>query len=129
MESSEENRLQVWTEAAAWALCRQQGPAAQRLLLMTMDAATQAGWLQLADVARDRLVTLNPKHQVATFPTAADALRDDDISTLVRSVGRQIRFEEAERMVTSRPADDRLTLDPDSPAEPQLVKLLDKRDE
>ena len=125
MPTSSDYRLAIWTEATAWALARNQLPAAQRLLVLTFDAAMQSGDIDVADVARQRLAALNPQHNLAQYDSSTNAMKSEEFQRFLKTVQRQLPFEEAERMVTSRPTDDRLEPNDRLPLGPQMVEWLE----
>lgn len=126
MLSVSEHRLAIWAEATAWALKRRQHSAAQRLLVLLIDAAAREGCLSVAEFARDRLLEVNGRHHVSRYDSALSAMKNEEFSQFLSSVRRQISFEEAEQMVCARPADDRRTVDERQPIEPQLISWLNE---
>ena len=124
MPFDREHRLAVFAEAAAAAVQRKQTPTAVRLLAITMAEAVEAGCSEAADVARERLLELSPRHMLGRAETAADAVRDDEISQFLSTVRREYPYEEAELWVASRPADDRRPLDPSRPVCQQVTEWL-----
>lgn len=128
MLSPSDRRLITWIEAAAWSLTRRQLPAAQRLLVIAIDTAVRAGYPELAENLQTRLLQLNANHHLARYASLTDAFESEDFQKFVSSVKRQISFEEAERLLDARPADDRLLVDDWHPIGPQLAQWLDSTD-
>ena len=107
MPADRDRRLLVFAESAAAAVTRGQTPAAVRLLAIAMAEATEAGCPAAAEAARAKLLAVSPRHLVGRAASAAEAMRDAEISEFLSSVRRQLPFEEAELWADSRPADDR----------------------
>lgn len=70
-----------------------------RFLLLAAVEACQAGWLDVAEACRIRIVTANPSHQLQGHRTIADALRDPDFQHLAAKWSRYCPFEQAEHLL------------------------------
>ncbi|MBS0204654.1 MAG: hypothetical protein JSS49_17250 [Planctomycetes bacterium] len=78
---------------------KHQAQARDRFLLLAGAEACQAGWLDVADCCRARIIAANPAHQVHHHATMADALRDPDFQKLVTKWARYCPFEQAEHLL------------------------------
>ena len=111
-----DERLAMWIELALDAEQHRQTTATTRLLLIATEAAAVAGRLVVAEELRDLILAHAPHHLVGKSPTAAAALRQDDVQSLLRQAHREVPIERAERWldrlltrrlpkdVTTRPA-------------------------
>lgn len=78
---------------------KHQLPARDRFLLLAGIEACHAGWLEVANDCRDRIVAANPGHQLRQHATMADALRDADFRQLATRWQRYCPFEQAEHLL------------------------------
>ena len=78
---------------------KQQTLVRDRFLLLAGVEACRAGWLEVAERCREKLVESNPAHQLNHHATLADALRDADFQQLVAKWERYCPFEQAEHML------------------------------
>lgn len=78
---------------------KHQAQARDRFLLLAGVEACQAGWLDVADCCRAKIVAANPAHQLQRHATMADALRDAEFQQLATKWGRYCPFEQAEHML------------------------------
>lgn len=78
---------------------KQQAQVRDRFLLLAAVEACQAGWLDVAEACRGRIVAANPGHQLQGHLTMADALRDPDFQRLAAKWGRYCPFEQAEHLL------------------------------
>ena len=78
---------------------KQQTLVRDRFLLLAGAEACRAGWLEVAERCREKLVASNPAHQLNHHATMADALRDADFQQLVAKWERYCPFEQAEHML------------------------------
>jgi len=78
---------------------KQQIPARDRFLLLAGVAACNAGWLDVANCCRDRILAANPAHQLHRHASMADALRDPDFRLLVSKWERYCPYEQAEHLL------------------------------
>lgn len=77
---------------------KKQPQVRDRFLLLGSVQACRAGWPEVADRCRQRLIESNKAHQAAQFATMADALRNEDFQQLVAHWERYCPFEKAEAM-------------------------------
>jgi hypothetical protein len=70
-----------------------------KLLVLAAAAACRAGWLEVGERCRQLVLEHNPAHLIGTFPTAADAVRSPDFSTLLNQLERMCGYERAEFLV------------------------------
>lgn len=78
---------------------KHQAQARDRFLLLAGLEACHAGWLEVADCCRAKIVAANPAHQLQRHATMADALRDAEFQQLATKWGRYCPFEQAEHML------------------------------
>jgi len=78
---------------------KQQTLVRDRFLLLAGVEACRAGWLDVADRCREKLVASNPAHQINQHATMAVGLRDTDFQQLVARWERYCPFEQAEHML------------------------------
>ncbi len=99
-----------------------------RFLLLAGVEACRAGWLEVAERCRQKLITSNPVHQLSRHATMADALRDADFQQLVAKWERYCPFEQAEHMLLQLGR----TPDADQPDVPRgelMMQLLELKSE
>ena len=106
-----ETAMQVYVQLAAESHRKKQPLVRDRFLLLGGVEACRAGWLDVADLCREKIAASNPAHQVGHFPTMADALRDEDFQNVVAHWERWCPFEKAEAMLRklklpAKPAND-----------------------
>ena len=78
---------------------KQQTMVRDRFLLLAGAEACRAGWLEVAERCREKLVASNPAHQLNQHATMADALRDADFQQLAAKWERYCPFEQAEHLL------------------------------
>lgn len=93
-----ETAMQVYIQLAAFSNRMKQPLVRDRMLLLGGVEACMAGWLEVAEICRQKIVATNPAHQLKKFASMADALRDDDFQNLVARWQRYCPFEKAEAM-------------------------------
>lgn len=71
-----------------------------RFLLLAAVEACRAGWLDVAERCREKLVAANPAHQLHRHASMADALRHEEFQRLVLKWERYCPFEQAEYLLT-----------------------------
>ena len=94
-----EAAMQVYVQLAALSDQKKQYPVRDRFLLLAAVEACRAGWPEVAETCREKLVASNPAHQVSRHATMADALRDEEFQQLVLHWERYCPFEKAEAML------------------------------
>jgi len=107
---------------------KNQAPARDRFLLLAGIEACHAGWLDVANECRARIIAANPAHQLHLHATMADALRDADFQKLAAKWERYCPFEQAEHLLTQlgrSPEGD----EPDTPRGERMLQLLTSLDE
>ena len=118
-----EAAMRVYIQLAVISDQKKQQPVRDRFLLLAGAEACRAGYLEVADRCRQKLVTSNPAHLAHKFPTMADALRDIDFQQLCLHWERYCPFEKAEAMLQQ------LNLPPyeagDQTVSDQMLALLD----
>jgi hypothetical protein len=70
-----------------------------RFLLLAGVEACRAGWLDVAERCRQKVVASNPVHQLSHHATMPDALRDADFQQLIVRWERYCPYEQAEHML------------------------------
>ena len=78
---------------------KQLGPR-DKFLLLTGNAACQAGWPAVADRCRELVLANNRAHLIGRFDTYADALRDSDFGTFLKQLSRFCSYEKAEHLLS-----------------------------
>jgi len=78
---------------------RHQVPARDRFLFLGGIEACRAGWLDVAEVCRQKIAQSNPAHQLNQFASFPDALRDSDFQLLATRWERYCPFEQAEHLL------------------------------
>lgn len=78
---------------------KQQALHRDRFYLLAGVAACRAGWLEVAEVCRVKLLATSPAHQLKKFASLPDALRDPDFQLLVSKWERHCPFEQAEHLL------------------------------
>src|SRR5205085_9914762 len=89
----------VYVQLAAISDQKKQRQVRDRFLLLAGVAACRAGWLEVANCCRKKLVESNHAHLANRHATLADALRDHDFQQLVTHWERYCPFEKAEAML------------------------------
>lgn len=100
---------------------KSQGQARDRFLLLAAVEACKAGWLEVAEVCRARIVAANPAHQLNHHASMSDAMRDADFQRLAAKWERYCPFEQAEHLLNQ------LGLSPegDQPETPRGVRMIE----
>ena len=120
--------MSAYVQLAVISSRKQQTPARDRFLLLAGVEACQAGWLEVANRCRERIVAANPGHQLGHHATMADALRDSDFQHLAARWQRYCPFEQAEHLLMQlgrSPAGDQLEI----PRGERMLQLLDGMDD
>src|SRR5262245_6552658 len=78
---------------------RRQPWVQDRLLLMAAVIAAQIELAPIASVCRERILSHNPGHLVARWPTISRALAEEDFQTLINQLSTRYNPEQVERMV------------------------------
>ena len=117
-----ETAMQVYVQLAVISDQKQQPQVRDRFLLLAGAEACRAGWPDVAACCRQRLLLVNPSHQLKRHSTMADALRNEDFQQLVAHWERYCPFEKAEALLRQ------LNLPPAEPTEEsvgdQMLKML-----
>ena len=118
-----EAAMQVYVKLAVIAEQKHQSQVGDRFLLLAAAEACRAGWPDVAERCRLRLIERNPSHQANHYPTIAEGLRDQEFQQLVARWERYCPFEKAEAML--RQLDSLPIEDPTSSVGDQMLKLLE----
>lgn len=70
-----------------------------RFLMLTGQAACNAGWADVSRRCRERVLEINPHHMLAKYDSLEDALRDEDFQVLLSRLDRFCTFEMAETLL------------------------------
>jgi hypothetical protein len=70
-----------------------------KLLVLAAAAACRAGWLDVAERCRQRVLENNPSHLLGSYATIAEALRNDDFAPFLKQLDRLCGYERAEFLV------------------------------
>lgn len=95
------------TEAALWAFLqlayvshqKQQFIGRDKFLIMAGVAACNAGWPDLAEECRIRVLENNASHMIGKFESFVTAMRDDDFLKFAQQLDRFCTFEKAEHLL------------------------------
>jgi hypothetical protein len=117
-----EAAMQIYVKLAVISEQMHQSQVCDRFLLLAAVEACRAGWLDVSDRCRQRLIARNPSHQANHHSTIADGLRDKDFQHLVARWERYCPFEKAEAML--RQLDFPAVEDTESSVGNQMLKLL-----
>ncbi|HEV8002371.1 MAG TPA: hypothetical protein VGP63_20950 [Planctomycetaceae bacterium] len=71
-----------------------------KLLVLAAAAACRAGWIDVGERCRQLVLEHNPAHLIGTFPTVADAVRNDNFTPLLNQLERMCGYERAEFLVS-----------------------------
>lgn len=77
---------------------KQQLPGRDRFLILAMQQAAEQGYLKIAETCRAKILQNNPRHLVAHYSSAAEALRDPDFQFFVKQQTRNCSSERAEQL-------------------------------
>lgn len=94
-----ETAMCAYVQLAVLSARKQQAQVRDRFLLLAAVEACHAGWLDVAEQCRVRIVAANPAHQLQGHATMADALRDADFRQLAAKWARYCPFEQAEHLL------------------------------
>ena len=94
-----EAAMRVYVQLAVISDQKHQPQVRDRFLLLAGVEACRAGWLEVADRCREKLLASNPAHQAHRHVTLADALRDHEFQQLVIHWERYCPFEKAEALL------------------------------
>jgi hypothetical protein len=73
-------------------------PGRDRLLALAAAAACRAGWPQVAECCRRRVLEHNPRHVIGRGATAVDAMRDEEFQLVLKQLERMCPYEHAEHL-------------------------------
>ena len=114
--------MRVYVQLAAVSDQKRQFQVRDRFLVLAGAAACRAGWLEVAERCRARLLVSNPAHQLLRHATFPDAMRDRDFQQLATHWEHYCPFEKAEALVRQ------LNLPPEEPTDQtvgeQMLLLL-----
>ena len=79
---------------------KQQLAGCDRFLVLAGAAACRAGWLDVAEICRDRVLEHNPHHLLRRWDTLPDALRSDEFPVFLKQLDRFCPAERAEMLVS-----------------------------
>lgn len=119
-----ETAMCAYVQLAVLSDQKQQAPTRDRFLLLAGVNACRAGWLDVANRCRARILAANPAHQLRLHATMADALRDPDFLQLAARWERFCPFEQAEHLLLQLghpPEGDQLEI----PRGERMLQLLD----
>ncbi len=116
--------LMQYLELATISQAKRQMGGRDRFLILAAVAACRAGWLDVAEICRTRVLEHNRHHMLSRWPTLPDAVRSEDFSSFHRQLERICSFEKAEMLLHELQADVVLQ-DEVSPGEQALAKLAE----
>jgi len=94
-----ETAMCAYVQLAAISDQKHQALERDRFYLLAAAAACRAGWLDVAERCREKLMAANPAHQIHRHASMADALRDADFQRIVAKWERRCPFEQAEHLL------------------------------
>jgi hypothetical protein len=89
-----------YLELAKISQTKQQLAGRDRFLILAGIAACRAGWLDVAETCRRRVLEHNPRHLLSQWDTLPNALRSQDFATFLRQLERFCPVERAETLLT-----------------------------
>jgi hypothetical protein len=105
----DERAMLAYAKLAEISHAKQQDQGRDKLLVLAGAAACRAGWPEVAARCRDLIVAGHPSHLLARFATFADALRDEEFVTFLKSRQRLCSYERAEHLLRELGNEDELT--------------------
>ena len=94
-----EAAMTVYVQLAAISDRKQQPQVRDRFLLLAGIEACRAGWPEVAERCRQKLIASNPAHLANRHATLAQALRDENFQQMVVHWERYCPFEKAEALM------------------------------
>jgi hypothetical protein len=91
--------LGTYLHLARAAELRRQPLVRDRVLLLAAIIATRIDLIPIAAVCRERILTHNPGHMLARWPTVGEALAEEDFQSLVNRLATRYGPEQVERLV------------------------------
>lgn len=111
-----------YLELAKLSQARRQFAGRDRFLILAGAAACRAGFLEIAETCRTRVLGHNPHHLLSRWATFPDALRSEDFAVFQHQLERFCSVEKAEQLLSGLDAS--LTLDETQPAQDFAWKQL-----
>lgn len=102
-----ELRMCAYVQLARLSHQKRQTLRRDQFLLLAGAEACRAGWPDVGEHCRKILVTSNPRHMAAKFPTLAEALRNEEFQQLVTQQERHCSSEKAEHLLQQLDLDPR----------------------
>jgi hypothetical protein len=106
-----ERAMLAYAKLAEVSHARQQDQGRDKLLVLAGAAACYAGWPDVAAHCRDLIIAGHPSHILARFDTFADALRNEEFATFLKSRQRLCSYEHAEHLLRELELDNVLNLE------------------
>lgn len=84
---------------------KQQLLGRDKFLVLTGATSCRAGWPDVAERCRELVLANNRAHVLARFPSFVDAMRTEDLESLLKRLERFCNYEQAEHLLTMGGAD------------------------
>lgn len=94
-----------YLELAKISQAKRQQAGSDRFLILSGVAACRAGFLDVAELCRSRVLEHNPHHLLNQWPTLPDAIRSPDFAGFLRQLERFCPAERAEMLLSELGAD------------------------
>jgi hypothetical protein len=89
-----------YLELAKFSQARRQLAGRDRFLILAGVAACRAGFLDVAETCRERVLKHNPRHLLGQWATLPEALRSEDFPALYHQLERFCSVEKAESLLS-----------------------------
>lgn len=103
--SHDDAQAELYLRLAVISFDRNQPAGCDRFLLLAMKYCGRAGWLAEANRCHQLVLRNNPHHMVAKFESAADALRDAEVASLLIAIESKCPPERAEFLLEQSESD------------------------
>lgn len=94
-----------YLELAKLSQARRQFAGCDRFLILAAVAACRAGFLDVAETCRERVLKHNPHHLLGQWDSVPEALRSGDVAALHHQLERFCSVEKAESLLSGLNAD------------------------
>jgi hypothetical protein len=98
--SNAERTAICYLRLATISRAKQQLAGCDRFLVLAGTAACRAGWLDVAEICRDRVLEHNPHHMLRRWDTLPEALRSDEFPVFLKQLDRFCPAERAEMLLS-----------------------------
>ncbi len=113
----------IWyLELAKLSQARRQFAGSDRFLILAGAAACRAGFLEVAEICRARVLRNNPRHMLSRWATFPEALRNEDFAPFHHQLERFCSVEKAESLLSG--LNRTITLDETASAKDMALEQL-----